>query len=427
MVMLSLFQKIRDRFDLALVVGHVNHQMREEATKDVEFLSDYCTAQNLELKVEMVNVPNAIEKTGESPEMGARRLRYEALEYLKSVTNADVIATAHTASDQAETVLLRILEGTGVKGLQGIREKRGDIIRPLLIFERNDIESYAQKHQIPYREDATNQDVSIKRNWIRHELFPQIQKHLNPNVQKAVYRLSVIQTETQQYLENVGVEAFNAAVIHRSQRQIILDLTRCQTYFTAILKTIFNNCLAELDTPASSLTFSQMEQLTQMAQTGDSGTRVELPGHLVVIKDREQMLFSIGEPWADFFKPFQLGELNFADSYRCRITETSEVNIDRVKSDPWTELFDKIELNHLAPAWRTWRAGDTISLPKGSTKKLSDVFIDTKTPVWEKHQLPLLVSKDDEVLWIPGKKRSAKAWIKNKTKSVIQISVTKNL
>jgi len=425
MVMLTLFRHIQDQFALEIAVGHVNHQLRSDAEKDVTFLREYCLTHNLEFYLENVDVKEAVLNSDESMEMSARRMRYEALKRIKTEARADLIATAHTASDQAETVLLRILEGTGVKGLQGIRVKRNDIIRPLLDFDRSAIEEYARIHNVPYRKDVTNQDLDIKRNRIRHELLPQIRQHINPNVNSALNRFSSIQSEVHELLEDSGHRAFEEALLEQSADQIILDLGKCQTYFTAILKTLFINCLAELGVPTHSLTFSQMEQLTHLVKAGKSGAQVTLPGDVIVMKDRKQLLFSRGKPWSEFSAPFTVGEFNHG-SYRWQVTEQSAEQLSTLKnSEPWTEFFDKVRIEMLNPYWRNWQDGDSMIIPGGMTKKVSDIFVDAKLPVWEKHRRPLLVTEKKDVLWIPGIKRSAEAWITEKTKGIIQITVTK--
>lgn len=425
MGMLTLFRNIQAPFDLKIAVGHVNHQLRDDAQEDVTFLREYCLTHDIEFYLEEVDVNEAVLNSDESMEMNARRMRYQALSRMKSRANADFIATAHTASDQAETILLRILEGTGVKGLQGIRAQRDDIIRPLLDFDRSEIAEYARIHDVPCRQDVTNQDLDIKRNWIRHELLPQIRQDVNPNVNSALNRFSAIQTEVHDLLEDSGHKAFEEALLEQSADQIILDLGKCQTYFTAILKTLFINCLAELDIPTHSLNFSQMEQLTHIVNAGKSGAQVTLPDEVIVIKDRKQLLFSRGRPWVKFSEPFTVGESG-RGSYRWRVSEKPAKNLnDFNNTDPWVELFDKGQIELLNPSWRNWRDGDSMIIPGGMTKKVSDIFVDAKLPVWEKHRRPLLVTESNDVLWIPGIKRSIKAWIDENTERIIQITVAK--
>jgi len=425
MVMLTLFRKIQDQFKLEIAVGHVNHQLRDDAEEDVTFLREYCLIHNIEFYAESVNVRKAVFNSDESMEMNARRMRYEALHRMKSEARADLIATAHTASDQAETILLRILEGTGVKGMQGIRAKRNDIIRPLLDFDRSEIEEYARMHDLPFREDATNQDLDIKRNWIRHKLLLQIRQHINPNVNSALNRFSTIQTEVHELLQDSANKAFEEVVLEQSADQIILDLGKCQTYFTAILKTLFINCLAELDVPTHSLTFSQMEQLAHIVNAGKSGAQVELNDDVIVMKDRKKLLFSRGKPWIELREPFEVGEFT-QGSYQWSVTEKSVDQLHDFKNtDPWLEFYDQEQLEMLNPYWRNWQDGDSMIIPGGMTKKVSDIFVDAKLPIWEKHQRPLLVTEKEEVLWVPGIKRSAKAWISEKTKGIIQITVAK--
>lgn len=426
MVMLSLFQKIAPRLDLEISVGHVDHALREFSADDAQFVRKYCDQHDLHSFLERVDVTTRMEEKHESVEMAARYLRYEALEAMRMEVGADYVATAHTASDQAETVLLRVLQGTGIHGLQGIRESRDHLIRPLLIFERRELWEYAQTHQVPYREDPSNRDTAIARNWLRHVLLPEIREHLNPAVTGALNRLAMISAETTESLENEAEKALEEVVTERSKEQIILDLRKCQTYFTAILKTIFINCLADLGASVHSLTFPIMEQLEQVARTGGSGLEMRLPGGITVMRDRDYLLFSKGKPWSDFSAEFQEQDDILLGSFRC-ISSIDMVPDPKqlYRKDEWSASFDRETLQSLELRWRNWQDGDWMHLGSGSTKKVSDIFIDTKTPVWEKHQIPLLVIKEDAVLWIPGIKRSARAWVNETSNEMINITVVK--
>jgi len=422
MVMLRLFKELAGEDDIMLTVGHVNHHLRAESSADEEFVRRYCAERNLNVLTERVSLEDEREKTGESVEMAARRLRYHHLEKMRQSAGAAFICTAHTKSDQAETVLMRVLKGAGLTGLQGIRRQRGYIVRPLLDFSRAEIMAFARDQQVPFRQDVSNFDVTIQRNWIRHQLLPEIQENLNPNVVDTLVRVARVQGEMEQYLSSVGDEAYTLTVVERAPGEIILDISTFRNYFTAIQKIIIFKCLSDLGFSAHSLNFSHMQQVLSIVLDGDSGSELSLFGELKILKDRTEALFTtepIIRPFQERFQPdttVRVKEFTFTSSINSTVTN------DRLMSpNDMTAYFDWEQIHGFDLCWRNWKEGDMLRLPNGGTKKVSDVWTDNKVPVWQKHRIPLL-SERNEVLWIPGVKRSGRGWVTPKTKKVLTIT-----
>jgi len=422
MVMLSLFLKAYADKKNALVVGHVNHHLRAEAGSDQEFLTKFCESHNVRWIVEHVDVDNRCQQTGESEEMAARHLRYEALEKMRQSFAASWICTAHTKSDQAETVLMRILSGSGMYGLQGIRAQNGKVVRPLLDFSRDAIQQYAEENNIPFREDASNDDVTIRRNWIRHELLPQIEKAYNPAVVEALDRFSHIQTEYAEYMAEAGDKAFTEALLDRREQEIILDISIFRNYFTAIQKSVIFKCLSDLGFSLQTLNFPQMEQLIRTIQDGEPGSLFTFgkKGHVLI--DRSKIFLSgDGVEWT-FREPFHPDTEISLGKYRITTELRSDVTgLDYRSSNEMVAFFNWDDLDMKDLFWRTWEQGDTMKLHGGHTKKMSDIWIDNKIPVWEKSRIPLLAS-GSKILWAPGIKRSGTSWITKETRKILKLT-----
>ncbi len=186
--LLSVMLELKDTLGVSVSAAHVNHNLRgAESDRDEAFVKALCQEKNVELSVFSVDVKGECARTGESVELCARRLRYACLE--KFVVDGCKVATAHTASDSAETVLFNLARGTSVKGMCGIPPVRDGYIRPLIYCTRNDNEAYCKEHGIDFVTDSTNLDDDCTRNFIRHNIVPLI-KQINPSFENAVIRMS---------------------------------------------------------------------------------------------------------------------------------------------------------------------------------------------------------------------------------------------
>jgi tRNA(Ile)-lysidine synthase len=189
-----------------LVVAHVNHGLRATATADQRFVQDQCRRLGLPCAVERLAVGQLDDRRGAGLEAAARRARYQRLRATAERHGARYVVTAHTADDQAETILHHILRGTGLAGLAGMPRARRlgpavTLIRPLLGFRRAELVGYLQALDQPYREDESNLDLRLTRNAIRHQLLPQLAQRYNANVVGALLRLGRLAGEAQQVID----------------------------------------------------------------------------------------------------------------------------------------------------------------------------------------------------------------------------------
>ena len=188
-----------------VAAGHLNHQMRPEARRDEDFVRELCRTLGVAFYTEAAPVYETAARWGLGVEETGRRLRYEFLFRTADAIGADRIATAHHAQDQAETVLLNLLRGTGPEGLGGIPPVRGRIVRPLLQTSRAEIEDYLQENGLSHVEDSTNEDTHYARNRLRRELWPQLET-INPALTKAIGRTAEILRRENDYLDTLAAE-----------------------------------------------------------------------------------------------------------------------------------------------------------------------------------------------------------------------------
>lgn len=190
---------------------HINHGLRGEAAdRDETFVKNFCDSHHIPLTIIAADVAAIAKAERLTVEEAGRKARYEAFEKVRVATSADYVLTAHTADDQAETVLMHIVRGCGINGLIGIADQREYIRRPLLCCSRADVESYCSLHQVPYVVDESNNDIRFSRNLIRHRVLP-VLREMNPSVTDALLRLSHSAQTDVAFLNEQAKEAMERA------------------------------------------------------------------------------------------------------------------------------------------------------------------------------------------------------------------------
>lgn len=226
MCLLDSLYCLKNSLQIEIVVAHINHMIRKEADEETEYVQNYCNEKNIKCYVKKVDVTNlAKEKKLGTEEMG-RKIRYEFFQEISQKENANKIATAHNLNDNAETVLLNILRGSGISGLKGIEVKRCEFIRPLIECSREEIEEYCEKQKLNPKIDKTNFENIYNRNKIRNSLIPYLQKEFNPNILETLNRLSDIAKEEEEYFEQVISKKYEELKIGENEKEIILDLNK---------------------------------------------------------------------------------------------------------------------------------------------------------------------------------------------------------
>jgi tRNA(Ile)-lysidine synthase len=289
--LLVLLRELHDRGELILdCAGHLNHQIRgEEAAADEEFCRQLCERLNVEFVRGAADVPALAARDKVSQEVAARRARHAFLAEVLRARGADVVATAHTEDDQAETVLLRIVRGAGRRGLAGIRPCRGHLVRPLLGVSREALRAELAARGQDWREDATNLDVSIPRNRVRVELLPYLATHFNASVKRALARLADVVREEDDWLDAIAVQLGREA-IQASGAEVRLDVTRFAGIPTGLARRLARLALERAD-PGRFFTVREVDRLLAVVNGARraaeiSGWRVERSGDSEVCVSR---------------------------------------------------------------------------------------------------------------------------------------------
>ena len=225
--LLHILNRLREVLDIEVYAAHLNHQIRGlEAQQDALYVSQLCESLGVTFFVKSINVPQYCKDNKLSLEEGARKLRYEMFFEIKESLNANKIAIAHNMNDQAETVLMRMMRGTGLQGLKGIDYIRdGVIIRPILDIERSEIEAYCEEHKLNPRIDSTNLESIYTRNKIRLELIPYMKENFNSNVTESIVRMSNSLKCDNELIEEEAIKQFrNISCINEGNLVTMEDL-----------------------------------------------------------------------------------------------------------------------------------------------------------------------------------------------------------
>ena len=215
-------------YNFDLIVAHINHKIRKEADLDQKFVENYCKQKNIKCYVKSENVNKKAENEKIGTEEAGRKLRYNFFNEILEKEKANKIATAHTSNDNAETILMNIIRGSGTTGLKGITPIRDNLyIRPLIEANRDEIEEYCKKNNLDPRIDKTNFENIYTRNKIRNILIPCIKKEFNPNIIEVLNRLSKISREENEYFQKITKKTYKEILIQEeNKKQIILDLKK---------------------------------------------------------------------------------------------------------------------------------------------------------------------------------------------------------
>ena len=224
--LLDVLKKIK-KIKFEIIVTHINHQIRDEANSDEEYVKEYCEKNKINYYIKRIDVINFANNNKMGLEEAGRKLRYDFFDEIMIKENANKIAIAHNKNDKIETVIMNLLRGTGISGLKGIEPIRDNkYIRPLIECDRAEIEKYCEKNSLNPRIDKSNYENNYTRNKIRNIVIPYIRNEFNPNIIETLNRLAEISTEVDDFLKKITENEFEKLKLQEKPREIVLDLKK---------------------------------------------------------------------------------------------------------------------------------------------------------------------------------------------------------
>lgn len=419
-----------------LTVAHLEHGIRGKASReDAAFVKAMALSLHVPCVIGRAKVPALAQRAGISLEMAARQARYAFLVRTARQVGADVIATAHTANDQVETLLMKFLRGAGRAGLSGIEpssEVSGiRVVRPLLEIARPEIETFLRAQKRDWREDETNADSAFLRNRVRHELIPLLERDFNPGLRQTLQRMRDVLAAEDEWMDDLAREILaKCRDVGGSRSGEVLRSDVLSPYPLAARRRVIRLWLYGQGVPEEGLAFEAVSRVDHLLGRITGSGAVELSGGWKVNRHYG---------WLSVAAPVNVGPV----SMRVRlnipgktvipgwgITLTAKLcaGVTREKGAGPGKLPAKASLN--AELWaqrelwiRGWKAGDRM-VPYGmkGSRKIQDILVDAKVPRIERSRIPV-VECEGEIVWIPGYRIAAQWAVEKPENPSLQLNV----
>ncbi len=403
--LLHLLRTLERRGELVVAgAAHFNHQLRgAEADADEAFCHDLAASSGVRFVAGRADVAALARETGRSVEDAARQARYGFLTATAAALDAAAVAVGHSLDDQAETVLMRLIRGAGAAGLGGIRPRVGLVIRPLLEIPRADLRGYAEAHRLAFREDSSNADLRIPRNRVRRELLPHLEQ-FSPAISATLARAAGLARADEEFLDRLAIESADSIVLLESDG-VAVDIAGLTALAPALASRVARKALIAA-APDRFIGFQHIDDLLELARDGAEGAAVSLPG-VTATRRGPGIVFGTVAP-----RPF-------ANSFRFPLSIPGEVAVPGwALSAAWVDEAGEIPappgrgntaVVAAAPvrgprAVRTRRRGDRFKPlgMGGQGRKLQDFLVDRKIARTDRDSLPLVVDRDDRIVWVVG-------------------------
>lgn len=402
--------------NLDLVFTHVHHGVRQESDNEEDMVVGLAKEWGVPCLVHHFDSKSYAKLTGQSFQTAAREWRYARWKEDMISAECTLLATAHHLGDQSETVLYRLLRGSGTTGLGGIYPQKENIIRPLLSVKKEDILKYCREEQLPFAIDQSNTEPIYVRNKIRLELLPILERDYNPRIQEALGRLSELLRWDEQYLSQLTEDCWEKYVLNDIEGKIGLKRQIYQEP-RAILSRLIRKAVGQILDEPRGIGFSYVGQIIE--SVGRVGWKQDLPGLSVHI-DYQGIWFRKSEDTEELMSVpcitnVKVGEWVFwrdikGQEWSQGLFESSETFNSEYQLDQELEIIQKVilnrkelEKNNETLVWRTRLPGDRMWLHGLGHKSLKKIFQENKISADERKRF-LLLATGDEILWIPGVK-----------------------
>jgi tRNA(Ile)-lysidine synthase len=450
----------RPPWQLRLRAAHLNHQLRgPDATADADFVAELCNHYDIPCTSESADVAARARRDNVSIEQAGRACRFELFQRLCTRHQLACVALGHHADDQAETVLHRIVRGTALRGLGGMRYSRplspastARIVRPLLAFTRDELRDWLAARGITFRQDSSNHVPDYTRNRIRHELLPLLRSHLNPQADAALQRLADQAQDVYAYLADQAEQCRQSTVARSGPNGAELDRLALIRWPAVVQTEAFRLVLAAMEMPQRDLSYAHLRRVAELAAGSEGTQTLHLPAGFRVRRTYDRLVFE------------RVSHNNSPDSarradWRTQVASTGCTRLNRANLEITTERIERAEIDPQdVPAWalpasasplpkpgehhaqqnqelldadavrgplfaRPPRPGDRFDpLGMTGTKKLSDFLIDAKVPPGQRSRLVVLCDRDGPV-WLVGYRIAHRVRVTPNTRNVLRIQV----
>lgn len=423
--MFHILYKLQSELGFTVYASHINHMYREEAAEhDEQFVRDLCEKYNVKLFVLRKNAEIYARELKLTEEEAGRKLRYDFFYDNLNSIGGGKIAVAHNLNDQAETVLQRLIRGTGTDGLSAMSFENADtkVIRPILNISREDIENYLHENKLEYCTDYTNLLPIYGRNKIRLNLIPYLRDNYNPNIVNTLYRMSQVMSNDSKIIEKYTDMLYNQALIEFTQKSMILNLNYIKTLEDYEIGRLLRKAISLYKGNTVNVENKHIEYGINLIRNSNTGKTIDITDGIVFTISYDKFIISKKiETIGDFEYNITIGE----STYISEIGKTVLLNIEDYsnKNKKNAQLYVDYDTIKGILRIRNKRNSDTM-IPCGmnGSKKLKDIFIDNKVPKEDRCK-KLILTDDEKIIYLEDFRISNKCKTTEKTRRILTIRI----
>ncbi len=407
MALMYVLMNIRKKINIKIICAHVNHNVRVESKNEEKFLQKYCNEHDIIFET------MTIEKYGDDNfHNEARKIRYQFFDEIINKYNANYLMTAHHGDDLMETILMRIVRGSTLKGYAGfekiIKKSNYTLVRPLIFVTKEELEQFDNQNNIPFVIDKSNFKGKYTRNRYRKTVLPFL-KEEDPNVHNKFLKFSDVLIEYNNYIDNLIAKKIDKIYVNQS-----IDIDKFLEEEPLIQKKILFYIFEHLyQDDLYQINMTNVNEILNLIESKHSNASIDLPGNYKAIKEYNKLKFVEGVKFIDNYKIEIEKYVELPNGHFISLVsdeEKNDNNVCRISSSDIT----------LPLYVRTRCLGDKMALKKiNGRKKLKDIFIDSKVPVSLRDSWPVVVDSKNNILWIPGVKKSKFSKQKNESYDII--------
>jgi tRNA(Ile)-lysidine synthase len=454
--LLHMLRALAPEFDARLHVAHLHHGLRgSEADADAAFVQKIAAAWGLPSTIDRADVSTLAAQASASLEEAAREARYVFLGRLATQLGAPVVAVGHNADDQAETVLMHFLRGSGLAGLRGMRPQSSlppprvsgvryqvsgagcRLIRPLLFVPRAEILAYCVEHDLRPRYDRSNEDTTFFRNRLRQELLPLLESY-NPRIHRILGSTAAVLGDDYELLRSDLAAAWPSVLLHENTDRLLLNLQAWRRLPAALQRGVLREAIHRLRASLRNVNYVHVDNALWLLREGTAGDRMTLPAGLEVVLGYDRFVVGnegielpvdhvpqMDAAWLPVSAP---GTTSLAGWVaEASLLDPAELPPGwQANADPWQASLDADVLGP-APAMRTRKPGDRFQPlgMAGRSKLLAEMFTNAKIPTPARDRWPLLVTTAGDIAWVCGLRVDERARITATTQQVLHVRLSK--
>lgn len=430
--LLNILFELKKELNIEIGAAHINHLLRgEDAFKDEEYVIKICEEIGIPCFVTRVDINNYSKEHKLSSEMAGRQVRYDFFEEIIKKEGFNKIATAHNANDQAETILFRLMRGTGLEGLTGIKVSRDNkIIRPILCLSRHEVEAYVEQKCLKPRIDKTNFEKIYNRNKIRLDILPYMKENFNEDIIQTLNRMSVLLQKDNEFLERLALNSYKKYCIEDVDYFIIKKEIFKEE--EPIISRVLKYALVKYSKSNYDFEMKHINEVSSLNQKG-SGKVIDLPNGIyaeniygdIYIKNKRNKCNINKKEQKTLISKQEINKqiVNFGQFIiEFSVIDYYQRNAVNLNQDNCIQCFDFDKINDNILIRKRIDGDKIIPLGMKGTKKLKDIFIDMKIPKEEREHIPILCF-DEKIAWIIGIKISEEYKVTKESEKILKVVV----